>query len=153
MKTSDKKINAGTYSIFIGNNALKNLNRFLSQDKYANSKLFILADENTLKHCFPSLRNVERLKHTPIIKIKSGEANKKIENCQKIWKDLSKNYADRKSLLINLGGGVISDLGGFAASTYKRGIDYINIPTTLLAQVDASVGGKTGIDFNNVKMK
>ena len=91
------------------------------------------------------------LEKAEIIEIESGEENKNIEICAQIWRTLSELGADRKSLLINLGGGVIIDLGGFVASTFKRGIDFINIPTTLLAQVDASIGGKTGIDLDYLK--
>jgi 3-dehydroquinate synthase len=86
-----------------------------------------------------------------VIAVSSGEQAKQIETVQSIWKALHKNGCDRKSLLINLGGGAICDVGGFAASTFMRGIDFMNIPTTLLAQVDASMGGKTGIDFEGVK--
>ena len=117
------------------------LHSFLATNKY--TQVFILVDENTLEHCLPLLPNFDY----QIIKIESGERNKNIETCQKIWQNLLNNNADRKALLINLGGGVISDMGGFCASTYKRGIDFINIPTTLLAMVDATIGGKTGIDF------
>ncbi|TNF40715.1 MAG: 3-dehydroquinate synthase [Bacteroidetes bacterium] len=83
--------------------------------------------------------------------IPAGENNKKIESVTKIWEFLSKNGADRKSLLINIGGGMLTDLAGFAATTFKRGIDFLNVPTTLLSQVDASVGGKTGINFGGFK--
>ncbi|MBI4930665.1 MAG: 3-dehydroquinate synthase [Bacteroidetes bacterium] len=134
-------------NIYIGNDSLSELNNFISEKKY--SSVFVLVDENTKRHCLKklSLDNCQ----LSIIKIKSGEKNKTTYTCEKIWKELSKQNADRKSLLINLGGGMITDIGGFSASTYKRGIDFINIPTTLLAQVDASVGGKTGIDFSNFK--
>ena len=89
--------------------------------------------------------------HYHIITIRSGEASKNLKTCEHIWDELTSKLADRKALLINLGGGVISDMGGFAASCYKRGVDFVNIPTTLLAMADASVGGKTGIDFNGFK--
>ncbi len=85
------------------------------------------------------------------VKIPAGEKNKKIESVAKIWEFLSSNGCDRKSLLINIGGGMLTDLAGFAATTFKRGIDFLNVPTTLLSQVDASVGGKTGINFNGLK--
>jgi len=111
--------------------------------------VFVLADENTEKHCLPLLSAV--LGGAYIITIPSGEKNKNLQTCERIWDELTAHMADRKALLINLGGGVICDMGGFAASCYKRGIDFINIPTTLLAMVDASVGGKTGIDFHNFK--
>ena len=144
------KITTERYNVHIGNDALIALNSFLSENNY--SSLFILADENTKKHCLSKIkRDVPQVQKVQVVSIKSGEKNKNIKICVKIWDELSKQNADRKSLLINLGGGVITDIGGFAASTYKRGIDFINIPTTLLAQVDASVGGKTGIDFNQYK--
>ncbi len=135
------------YNIYIGNDSFAELNKFLSGKKY--SSIFVLVDENTKKHCLKKI-SIENYKLS-IIQIKNGEKNKNIRTCEKIWKELSKHNADRKSLLINIGGGVITDIGGFCASTYKRGIDFINIPTTLLSQVDASVGGKTGIDFLGYK--
>ncbi|WNB18614.1 3-dehydroquinate synthase [Marivirga arenosa] len=113
------------------------------------SKLFVLVDENTHKHCYPLI--TEHIGKHNIIQINSGEKNKTLESCTHIWNSLTEAQADRRSLLINLGGGVITDMGGFCAGTYKRGIKFINIPTTLLAQVDASVGAKTGIDFNGFK--
>ena len=145
-----RTIRTGEYNIYIGENPLPELNRFISKKQY--SSVFILVDENTRKHCLPKIKKYfSQFYTTQTISIKSGERNKNINTCIHIWKELSRQNAGRKSLLINLGGGVISDIGGFAASTYKRGIDFINIPTTLLAQVDASVGGKTGIDFLDYK--
>jgi len=142
-----KIISSDKYNIYIGSDAVHELNNFLSAGKY--SSVFILVDENTKKHC---LRKLSISNYKPsIIQIKSGEKNKNLTACSKIWNELLKHNADRRSLLINLGGGVITDMGGFAASTFKRGIDFIHIPTTLLAQTDASVGGKTGIDFNTHK--
>jgi len=111
--------------------------------------VFVFCDENTEQHCLPLVESA--LTKAQIISIPSGEQNKNISTCVVIWDKLTERVADRKSLLINLGGGVICDMGGFAASCYKRGIDFVNIPTTLLAMVDASVGGKTGIDFHNFK--
>ena len=111
-------------------------------------KIAILVDENTLVHCLPKLTS---FKGTPLIQIASGEKNKNIETCQIIWQKLTDFKFTRKSLLVNLGGGVIGDMGGFVAATFKRGIHFINIPTTLLSQVDASIGGKLGIDFNKFK--
>ena len=144
-----KQINTDKYNIQIGHDSLAVLAGFLSEKKY--SSVFILVDENTKKHCLKFLRPLPLPALTRIIQIKSSEKNKNLRTCEKIWNELSKKNADRKSLLINLGGGVITDLGGFAASTYKRGIDFINLPTTLLSQVDASVGGKTGIDLLGYK--
>lgn len=116
------------------------------------SKVFIFVDRNTSEFCLPLLQGMlEDYTNFDLIETDPGEENKNIDFCIGIWKTLLDFEADRKCLMINLGGGVITDMGGFIASTYKRGIDFINIPTTLLAQVDASVGGKTGIDIDNVK--
>lgn len=118
----------------------------------SHTKTFLLLDENTDKFCLRYFNNIDLLKSNIIkIVIPSGEQNKNIETVQYIWLKLIENHADRKSLLINLGGGMVTDIGGFAASCYQRGIDYINIPTTLLAMIDAAVGGKTGIDFQGLK--
>ncbi len=119
--------------------------------KYAKSSLFVIVDENTEKHCLPLIREFERIREAKIISIASGDENKNLANVEKIWRFLSQNSADRNSLLINLGGGMLCDLGGFAASTFKRGIEFVDIPTTLLAQVDAVIGGKIGINFENLK--
>ncbi len=113
------------------------------------SKVAVLVDENTKKHCFPLIEGV--VPNADSITIKSGEQHKTLTSCAYIWDQMTKFSLDRKSLLINLGGGVIGDMGGFCAATYKRGISFINLPTTLLSQVDASVGGKLGIDFNGFK--
>lgn len=116
------------------------------------SKVFVFVDGNTSAHCLPVFQEMlEDFTGFDLIETDPGEENKNIDFCIGIWKTLLDFEADRKCLMINLGGGVITDMGGFVASTYKRGIDFINIPTTLLAQVDASVGGKTGIDIDNVK--
>jgi len=116
------------------------------------SKIFILTDENTHQYCAPVLlANLETDVSFEIIEIEAGEEHKNIETATHLWEIFSEMEADRKSLLINLGGGVVTDLGGFAASTYKRGIRFINLPTTLLAMCDASIGGKTGIDHQFLK--
>lgn len=120
---------------------------FNTKNKY--SQIAVLVDENTLKYCYPQI--VGYLPKHSLIEIRSGEKNKNLATCQQIWSELMDKHFDRKSLLINLGGGVIGDMGGFCAATYKRGIDFIQIPTTLLSQVDASVGGKLGIDFHGFK--
>jgi len=117
---------------------------------YSSEKIFVLVDQNTFKNCYPVIRNSLPDSHI-IITIPFGEKSKTLEFVNFIWENLSQAGADRKSLLINLGGGVITDIGGFAAGTYQRGIDFINIPTTLLAQIDASIGGKTGFNLNNLK--
>lgn len=117
------------------------------------SKIFILVDTNTHDYCLPQF--LERLEPGEIVvevmEMPNGEDHKTIDICMGVWEALSEYNADRKSLLINLGGGVVTDLGGFVASTYMRGITYINIPTSLLAMVDASVGGKTGVDLGALK--
>ena len=134
------------YPIFIGGDSLIEIDKFISAGKY--SAVFILTDENVNNFCLPVLlKHSERLKNAFVIEIPAGEEEKSITVSAKIISVLLENNADRKSLVINLGGGVIGDLGGFTASVYKRGIRFINIPTTLLSMVDASVGGKNGINF------
>lgn len=123
------------------------LSQYLSDKNY--SKVMILVDQNTKKHCYESVKPL--LPAHKVIQIKAGEENKNLETCSYIWEQMTENELDRHSLLVNLGGGVIGDMGGFCAATYKRGIDFIQIPTTLLSQVDASVGGKLGIDFQGFK--
>lgn len=109
----------------------------------------VLLDENTREHCYPLVSKV--LPDHQLIEIRSGEINKNLSTCAEIWQQMTAAHFDRKALLVNLGGGVIGDMGGFCAATYKRGISFINLPTTLLSQVDASVGGKLGIDFQGYK--
>lgn len=115
------------------------------------SQVFILTDENVAPFWLPEVAHWLHCDSAIEIVIKAGEQNKNLQTIQRIWKTLMKHHADRNAVMINLGGGTITDLGGFAASTYKRGIKFINIPTTLLAMVDASIGGKTGIDFGGAK--
>ena len=139
-----KEVKANDYSIFIGKDSLR------AYDFSSYNQLAILVDENTKRHCLPvflKATNIDAI----LIEIPSGEEHKNLESCKLIWNALSSHHFDRDSLLINLGSGVIGDMGGFAASTYKRGIDFIHIPTSLLAMVDASVGGKLGIDFAYLK--
>ena len=143
-------IKTNTSEVFVGDEVFNVLNEYLRP--YRNSKIFILVDENTLKYCVAELiTQIEILKNAEILEIDSGEENKTIDVCSQLWKTLAEFKSDRNSLLINLGGGVITDMGGFIASTFKRGIDFINVPTTLLSQIDASVGGKTGVDFEGLK--
>ena len=137
-----KEIKAINYSIWIGENSLSKL------DISTYSKVAVLVDENTMRDCLFKLPQIE---NALIIEIKSGEEYKNISTCNFIWEQLTINNFDRNALLINLGGGVIGDMGGFCATTYKRGLEFIHIPTTLLAMVDASVGGKLGIDFKGFK--
>ena len=128
---------------------IESLNTRLGEITERYSSVFVLTDENTTRYCLPLVHKA--LTNAKVIQIQSGEINKTLGSCEQIWLALTEAHADRKSVLVNLGGGVITDMGGFAASCFKRGIDFINIPTTLLAMVDASVGGKTGIDFHNLK--
>ncbi len=132
------------------NNSLTELVNFVKKGNY--SRFFILTDDHTGTHCLPLVKaELGDIDNYDLIEIPAGEESKDIDFCIGIWKMLIDFGADRKSLLINLGGGVVTDMGGFAASTYMRGIDFVQVPTTLLAQVDASVGGKTGIDIDRIK--
>ncbi|MDH3709302.1 MAG: 3-dehydroquinate synthase [Cyclobacteriaceae bacterium] len=121
--------------------------KYLSAHQF--SMLGVLVDDNTFKYCYPLIQ--ESLPQHFIIEIASGETHKNLQTCQQIWNEMTHQHMDRGSILINLGGGVIGDMGGFCAAIFKRGIRFVNIPTTLLAQVDASVGGKLGIDFQDYK--
>lgn len=114
-------------------------------------RMFILVDETTERCCLPVVEGFGVLKGAQRIVIGATDTHKTLESLAHVWEELGKGGATRHSLLINIGGGMVTDLGGFAASTFKRGINYINIPTTLLAMVDASVGGKTGINFRGLK--
>lgn len=132
------------------NNDFSSLNQFISKQNPSN--IFILCDENTHEYCLKIiLENLETTSNIEILEIEAGEEMKNLTTTTELWSILSDFQADKKSLLINLGGGVITDLGGFLASTYKRGIPFINIPTSLMAMCDASIGGKTAIDFNHFK--
>lgn len=125
------------------------LQDFLSSLTY--NKLFILTDTNTLVKCYPLIQVVPAIQEATLITIEAGDTHKNLEQLSYIWSRLSKEEASRDSILLNLGGGMITDIGGFAGATFKRGIRTINIPTTLMASVDAAVGGKTGINFNGLK--
>ncbi len=136
--------------ITILNDNFSQLNDFLHEKTF--SKIFILVDENTHEYCLPVLLgNMETDLGFEILEIEAGEEMKNIQTANQLWEILTEMQADRKALVINLGGGVITDMGGFVASTYKRGIKFINIPTTLLSMCDASIGGKTGIDLMHYK--
>ena len=113
--------------------------------------LFVLVDENTQRLCLPLLSDMDCMRGAQVITIGATDANKTVDTLQQVWTALQQGGATRHSLLVNLGGGMVTDLGGFAAATFKRGLNYINIPTTLLAMVDASVGGKTGVNFGGLK--
>ncbi|MCM1348240.1 MAG: 3-dehydroquinate synthase [Firmicutes bacterium] len=120
-------------------------------EAFSPRQVFLLTDVNTLNHCVPLLTASQTVGMASTITIPAGDSNKNITSLQEVWTQLGNQGANRGSLLINLGGGMVTDLGGFAAATFKRGIRFINIPTTLLGAVDAAVGGKTGINFNGLK--
>ena len=126
-------------------NPQNTLNELLAS--FQPDKIAFLVDENTKAHCLPYFD----LNESELIVIQSGEIHKNLDTCQYIWGQMTEFGFSRKSMLINLGGGVIGDMGGFCAATYKRGVRFINFPTTLLAAVDANIGGKLGIDFQGFK--
>lgn len=138
-------------TVYFNDDVYRELNNYIKTKNP--SKIFILVDTNTHDYCLPKF--LEQLESGDIVvevmEMPNGEDHKTIDICTGVWEALSDYNADRKSILINLGGGVVTDLGGFVASTYMRGITYINIPTSLLAMVDASVGGKTGVDLGALK--
>lgn len=142
--------NSNIYSKIVYTRDYENELRLLIAD-YPKGKVFLATEETVDQLWASKIQSFLEDNEIRKVVIPAGENNKKIESVGKIWEFLSKNGGDRKSLLINIGGGMLTDLAGFAASTFKRGIDFLNIPTTLLSQVDASVGGKTGINFSGLK--
>jgi len=134
-------------NILLTDNPRQDLQTFLNKKKY--SSLAVLVDENTHRACFPIIE--ASLPQHAITLVKSGESEKNIDTCMSIWQGMTSYALDRHACMLILGGGVLGDMGGFCAATYKRGIDFILIPTTLLSQVDASIGGKLGIDFDHLK--
>jgi len=134
-------------NILFSTDPAKDLRDFVLAKKY--SKLAVLTDENTLDNCYPEVRHL--LPDHFLIETKSGEENKTLASCSTIWQAMTDHMLDRHACMVVIGGGVLGDMGGFCAATYKRGIDFILVPTTLLAQADASIGGKLGIDFNHFK--
>jgi 3-dehydroquinate synthase len=150
MKKAITAISGEGYKVLFSDEAYVALRSLLETEGY--SSIFILVDNNTVALCLPLfIKHFSVLKDVDVLKINAGEENKHLETCQEVWQQLSDLGADRKSLLINLGGGVVTDLGGFVAAAFKRGIDFVNVPTTLLSMVDASVGGKTGVDLGGLK--
>ncbi|WP_026705116.1 3-dehydroquinate synthase [Flavobacterium soli] len=145
-----QSIQADGYSIHFNEKGYEIINQIVVEKKY--SSIFIVVDENTNEFCLSKfLPNLAVEIPIEIIEIEAGEEIKNIMTCVQLWSILSELGADRKSLVLNLGGGVITDMGGFVAATFKRGIDFINIPTTLLGMVDASIGGKNGVDLDHLK--
>jgi len=138
------------YEVAFGDQGYQNLFHLIQQKKY--SKVFILTDTHTTEYCLPHfLANFATDIPFEIVEIEAGESHKNIETCFEVWGAIEELEGDRQSLLLCLGGGMVSDLGGFVAATYKRGIDAVCVPTTLLAMVDAAVGGKTGVNLGNLK--
>lgn len=138
--------------VFIGQTALEELKHNLGAAFANKETLFVLADENTIENCFPILvEQVPQLSSAYKIVVQPGEENKTLQTCESIWNELAVAGGNRRSLLINLGGGMITDLGGFAASVFHRGMEYVNVPTSLMAMIDASLGGKTGVDLYSLK--
>lgn len=135
--------------VIISEDLTADLDRAIEQCEH--DKLFVLVDDVTKRKCLPLIKKCRSIAGASIIVIESTDENKDVVSLSYVWKELGDMGATRHSCMINLGGGMVTDLGGFAASTFKRGINFINIPTTLLAMVDASVGGKTGINFNGLK--
>lgn len=145
-----ESLRSEAHDVFFGETGFRELSTFLKNKGY--SKVFLLTDNNTQRDCLPVLiKNMPEAAEWEQLAMTPGEANKQVSSCIPLWQTLSDKGADRSSILINLGGGVVTDLGGFVACTYQRGIDFINIPTSLLAMVDASVGGKTGVDLGSLK--
>lgn len=135
-------------SVIFSSDISKSIEDILRQFSF--SRLVVLTDSNTERHCLPLIQKILP-ENTAIISVAAGEIHKNLDTCSLIWGRMTEEALDRKALMINLGGGVIGDMGGFCASIYKRGIRFINCPTTLLSQVDASVGGKLGVDFKGLK--
>lgn len=144
------EISAGGYPVVVGADALHSFHRLTTNLDV--SRYFILGDSNTLRHCLPELlAHVPALRDAETIAVQEGEASKSLGVCQDIWNHLTEHAADRDTVLVNLGGGVVTDLGGFIAGTFKRGIRCVHLPTSLLGMVDAAIGGKTAIDLVGVK--
>lgn len=145
-----KEIDAGGHPVVLGRDALRALDKRLGDLDL--SAIFILGDENTLRHCLPELlAQVPALREARTLSVPAGERSKDLAVATDIWRHLAEQAADRKALLVCLGGGVVTDIGGFVAGTYKRGIACIHVPTSLMGMVDAAIGGKTGVDLAGVK--
>lgn len=145
-----KPLSLKNYNVAFQEQAYKELNHLIKDECY--SSIYILVDSNTNAYCSRFLsENIEAKVKIEWIEIEPGEEHKTISTCNEIWKTLSETGADRKSLLINLGGGIVTDVGGYAASCFKRGIDFVHVPTTLLGMVDAAIGGKNGVNLDSLK--
>lgn len=152
MKKSCRLVTIDRPVVVCGNGALNQFDRFLSSNRMNREKIFILTDRETHRHCLPVLLSVSGILGQAIhLTVTGGEESKTLETAAGLWEQMLAAGADRNSLLVNLGGGVISDLGGFVAACFHRGIRYVNIPTSLIGQADASIGGKTGINLGRIK--
>lgn len=128
------------------------LGRTLATDEWQGAKYVIMVDENTFNHCLPRLvQQVEPLQEAEFVEVPVGEEAKSPEVAMQVWQTLLDGGADRQTVIVNHGGGCVSDLGGYVAAGYMRGLRYINVPTTLVAMVDAAIGGKTAVNFGGVK--
>jgi len=152
MILSGRVVQVSKTRIHCGLNVLNDLRKLVSSHDYKASRVIILADTNTARHCLPRLvSHCPELDSASMFEIDPGEASKSLAVAEKIWNELLLSGADRHTLLINLGGGVVSDLGGFVAAGYKRGIAYVNVPTSLMGMADASIGGKTAVNLAKMK--
>jgi 3-dehydroquinate synthase len=152
MRLSGRVTTVARTRINCGADSLIQLSRFIVANRLDSGRIFILTDTETRRHCLPVLEaHSPDLKGNNILEIPAGDSSKTLQNAEALWMELVSLGADRNSLLINLGGGMITDLGGFVAAGFKRGIASINVPTTLLGQVDAAIGGKTGVNLSKVK--
>ena len=151
-KVEIKHLKTEGHEVVFGRHSLAEMAELFSEDLYRDVKVFILVDENTLSSCLPAMiSKIPGLEEAEVIEVGAGEETKNVEIVSRVWEVLTELGADRSSVLINLGGGVVTDFGGFVAGTFKRGIRFFNIPTSLLAMVDASIGGKTGINHSGLK--
>ena len=152
MKLTLRSVRTRHCTTLFGDDGLSWLGRMLAEERRRNRKVFILADANTEKYCLPRLTDaLSGWEPDGLIVMPAGEENKTIATAAMVWRQLADGDTDRQSLLLNLGGGVVTDLGGFTASCFKRGIRFINIPTTLIGMADAAIGGKTGVDLDGLK--
>ena len=149
---SGRVVEVGRTRIVYGTQALSSLQKMISRPTFRNCKAFILTDNNTRLHCLPLLLNsCPALSGAFVLEIEGGEHSKTLSEAERLWMELVSQKAGRDSFLVNLGGGVVSDLGGFVASGFKRGIRYINVPTSLTGMADAAIGGKTAVNLQQVK--
>jgi 3-dehydroquinate synthase len=152
MKISSRVITVEKTPVFFGDDSFIALKQLLKSLHISARRVFIFVDRGTKQYCLPVLyEKAGFLQGATVLEIEGGEQSKSLASAENLWSMLLAEGADRNSLLVNLGGGVISDLGGFVAAGFKRGMPYINIPTSLIGQVDASIGGKTAVNLGNIK--